>query len=83
MNYDHVSLDPKSPHFLPSDKTDHIGVKLNGVERKPDVREFCVSEGWAKVQLMQNGRPRAERGKIMTIKLRGEVKIFDRRSNNG
>ena len=82
MNYDHVSLDPKSPHYLPPSKTDNIGVKLNGKERKGDVHEFCVSEGWIRVQLKQGGRLRSERGKLILMKLRGEVKIFNKRQGS-
>lgn len=78
--HDRVSLDPKSPHYLPKEKTQNLGVKLNGVERKGDVYEFCVSEGWIRVQMMRGGKVISERGKILLTKLRGEVKVFDRRS---
>ena len=64
MDYDHVSLNPKSPYYLPPEKSANIGVKLDGKERNADVYEFCVSEGWIKIQLRQNGRVRTERGKL-------------------
>ena len=75
---DHVSTDKKSPHYLPPEITSNIGVTFNGKERKADVCEFCVSEGWIRVHTMRNGRPVLERGKILLTKLRGEVKVFNR-----
>lgn len=75
--HDHVSIDPKSPHYLPPDKTRWIGVEFDGEDRKADVYEFCVTEGWILVHEMQGDMPRLEHGEIVLTKLHGEVKVFD------
>lgn len=46
---DHVSIERHSPHFWPGYKK--LGVKIDGAIRRSDVVEFCVSEGWAMVQV--------------------------------
>lgn len=76
--YDHVSTNKKSPHYQPPEITSNLGVMFNGKERKADVCEFCVSEGWIRVHTMRNGHIRSERGKVLLTKLRGEVTVFDR-----
>lgn len=45
---DRLSINPSSPHFWPQYKS--LGVRIDGEERKGDVHEFCVSEGWAMVR---------------------------------
>lgn len=46
---DRVAIDRKSPFFWPNYKK--LGVKIDGEIRRRDVIEFCVSEGWARVQV--------------------------------
>ena len=51
-----------------------IGIRLNDKERK-DVQEYCVSEGWVKVQA---GKTLDRSGGPLLIKLRGKVEAFYR-----
>ena len=53
---DRVCINPSSPWFWPQYKS--LGVKIDGEERKADVHEFCVSEGWAMI------RARNEKGQF-------------------
>lgn len=46
---DHVSIERHNPHFWPGYR--RLGVKIDDVIRRGDVVEFCVSEGWAMVQV--------------------------------
>jgi hypothetical protein len=46
---DHVSIEKGNPNFWPGYKK--LGVKIDGEIRRGDVVEFCVSEGWAMVQV--------------------------------
>lgn len=46
---DHVSLERTSPYYWSGYRK--IGVKIDGLIRRQDVVEFCVSEGWAMVQV--------------------------------
>lgn len=46
---DRVSIEKSSPFFWPSYKK--LGVRIDGEIRRRDVVEFCVSEGWAMVQV--------------------------------
>jgi hypothetical protein len=50
---DRVSLERNSPYFWHAYRK--IGVKIDGVIRRADVVEFCVSEGWAMVQVKKMG----------------------------
>ena len=45
---DHLSIDPKSPHFVREVFSHDIGIRFNGTERN-DVEEYCVSEGWVRL----------------------------------
>jgi hypothetical protein len=54
-----------------------LGVRFNGVERKNDVVEFDVAEGWVRVhQRDGRGRFKQERGQWSTITLKGTVEPF-------
>ena len=69
---DHLSVDPRSPHYVAAVLEHDIGIRLNGNERK-DVEEYCVSEGWVKVAA---GKTVDRHGHPLLIKLRGKVEAF-------
>ncbi len=71
---DHLSIDPKSPHYNAAVFQHDIGIRFNGKERQ-DVEEYCVSEGWIKVAA---GRTLDRKGRPMMIKLKGQVEAFYR-----
>ena len=69
---DHLSLDPRSPHFNEDVLKRGVGIRFNGTE-KTNVEEYCVSEGWIRVSA---GRSRDRHGNPMTLKLKGKVEPF-------
>lgn len=69
---DHLSVDPRSPHFSREVCEHAIGIRFNGKERQ-DVEEYCVSEGWVKVPA---GRTLDRKGRPMLIKLKGQVEAY-------
>lgn len=71
---DHLSVDPKSPHYAPAVLEHEIGIRFNGKERG-DVEEYCLSEGWIRVPA---GRTLDRRGQPLMIKLKGKVEAFYR-----
>ncbi|MCY7279614.1 MAG: DUF3297 family protein [Sphingomonas bacterium] len=75
---DHLSLDPRSPHFDGAVLERGVGIKFNGVE-KTNVEEYSVSEGWIRVAA---GRSRDRFGNPMTVKLKGVVEpYFEKRGD--
>lgn len=71
---DRLSVDPRSPHHDAAACEHDIGIRYNGSERH-DVEEYCVSEGWIRVQA---GRALDRRGQPMTMKVRGTVEPYFR-----
>jgi hypothetical protein len=71
---DHLSTDPRSPHYNAQVFEHDIGIRLNDKERF-DVDEYCISEGWVKVAA---GKTVDRRGKPLLIKLKGRVEAFYR-----
>ena len=69
---DHLSLDPRSPHFDQSLLERGVGIRFNGTE-KTNVEEYSVSEGWIRVAA---GRSRDRFGNPMTVKLKGVVEPY-------
>ena len=69
---DHLSLDPRSPHFNGDVLERGVGIRFNGVE-KTNVEEYSVSEGWIRVAA---GRSRDRFGNPMTVKLKGVVEPY-------
>ncbi|WP_117234189.1 DUF3297 family protein [Vibrio maerlii] len=69
---DHLSGNPRSPHFVEECFEHQIGIRLNGKERT-DVEEYCVSEGWVKIP---SPKAKDRWGQPMLIKLKGEVEAF-------
>ena len=69
---DHLSIDSRSPHYLPAVFEHSVGIRFNGKERT-DVEEYCISEGWIKVPI---GKKVDRKGFPLTIKLKGKVEAF-------
>ncbi|MCG7500123.1 DUF3297 family protein [Vibrio sp. Of7-15] len=69
---DHLSGNPRSPHYVAECFEHQIGIRLNGKERT-DVEEYCISEGWVKIP-----SPKAldRRGQPMLITLKGTVEAY-------
>jgi hypothetical protein len=76
---DHLSNDPKSPHYDGACLERGVGIRLNGVEKKT-VEEYCVSEGWVRVAV---GKTVDRHGAPLTIKLRGVVEPYFRSDKPG
>ncbi|MEO6198383.1 MAG: DUF3297 family protein [Sphingomicrobium sp.] len=77
---DHLSLDPRSPHFDEALLSRGVGIKFNGKE-KTSVIEYSISEGWIRVAA---GRSLDRRGQPMTVKLKGTVEpYFERPAEDG
>jgi hypothetical protein len=69
---DRLSLDPRSSWFNGELLRRGIGIRFKGRDRR-DVEEYCVSEGWIRVQA---GKTMDRHGRPLTIKLNGEVKPY-------
>ncbi len=69
---DHLSSDPKSPHYDADVLEKGVGVRFGGRERT-DVVEYSVPEGWVRVEA---GKSRDRFGNPMTIKLKGPVEPY-------
>ncbi|SOB86521.1 Protein of unknown function [Sphingomonas guangdongensis] len=69
---DHLSNNPRSPHFNEDALRRGIGIRFKGVERR-DVEEYSISESWIRVQLQK----KVDRfGQPLTIKLTGPVEAW-------
>ncbi|HZH44836.1 MAG TPA: DUF3297 family protein [Lysobacter sp.] len=71
---DRLAVDPRSPYHDADALARGVGVRFNGQERH-NVEEYCVSEGWVRVQA---GRALDRRGQPMTIKIKGTVEPYYR-----
>lgn len=69
---DRLAIDPQSPHFDAEKLRRGVGIRFKGVVRT-NIEEYCISEGWVKVQA---GRARDRRGRPLTIKLSGPVEAW-------
>ena len=69
---DHLSIDPRSPHFVQAALQRGIGIRFKGVERR-DVEEYSISEGWIRVAL---GKKVDRHGQPLTLKLSGPVEAW-------
>lgn len=69
---DRLSINPASPHYNEDLLTRGVGIRFNGVE-KTNVEEYCVSEGWVRVQA---GAAKDRFGNPMTLKLKGKVEPY-------
>lgn len=71
---DRLSNDPRSKFYNAELLDRGIGVRFNGEERD-NIEEYCVSEGWVRVQV---GRALDRRGNPMTMKIKGNVDPYMR-----
>ena len=69
---DRLSTNPNSPYYDAELLKREIGVRFKGVE-KTNVEEYCVSEGWIRVQA---GAAKDRYGRPLTIKLTGTVEPY-------
>jgi hypothetical protein len=69
---DRLSLNPRSAWFDAELLRRGVGIRFKGRERR-DVEEYCVSEGWIRVQA---GKTMDRHGQPLTIKLTGEVEPY-------
>ena len=69
---DRLSLDPRSPYFNEDILSRGVGIRFNGAE-KTNVEEYCISEGWVRVQA---GKTMDRKGQPLTIKLTGPVEAW-------
>ena len=76
---DRLSIDPSSPHFDAGKLKRGIGIRFKGVQRR-DVEEYCLSEGWIKVQV---GKKVDRRGQPLTITLKGPVEAWFEAAGEG
>ncbi len=71
---DRLSTNPSSPYYDEKLLERDIGVRFKGVE-KTNVAEYCVSEGWIRVEA---GKGKDRHGNALTIKLSGAVEPYFR-----
>ncbi len=69
---DHLSIDSRSPHYVPAVFEHSVGIRFNGKERT-DVEEYCISEGWIKVPA---GKTLDRKGQPLLIKLKGQLEVY-------
>ena len=69
---DRLCIDPSSPHFDVDVLRRGVGIKFRGIQRH-DVEEYCMSEGWVRVQA---GKTVDRRGKPLLLKLNGPVEAW-------
>jgi hypothetical protein len=69
---DRLSNNPRSPYFDAEVLKRDIGIRFKGVE-KTNVEEYCVSEGWVRVEA---GKSKDRHGNPLTIKLSGTVEPY-------
>ena len=69
---DRLAIDPASPHFDGDALGRGVGIRFKGTVRH-NVEEYCISEGWVRVQA---GRSLDRRGKPLTIKISGPVEAW-------
>jgi hypothetical protein len=69
---DRLSNNPGSPYYDGDALTRDVGIRFKGVE-KTNVSEYCVSEGWIRVEV---GKTKDRYGNPLTIKLTGPVEAY-------
>lgn len=69
---DHLSVNPRSPHFDADILQRGIGIRFKDRVRT-DIEEYSISEGWVRVQA---GKTVDRKGQPLTIKLTGPVEAW-------
>ena len=69
---DHLSVNPRSPHFDADLLRRGVGIRFKGRQRT-DIEEYSISEGWVRVQA---GKTLDRKGQPLTLKLNGEVEAW-------
>jgi hypothetical protein len=69
---DRLAIDPDSPFHDADLLARGVGIRFKGVQ-KHNVEEYCISEGWIRVQA---GKTLDRRGKPLTLKLSGPVEAW-------
>lgn len=69
---DHMSVNPRSPHFDAEKLQRGVGIRFKDRVRT-DIEEYCISEGWVRVQA---GKTVDRKGNPLTIKLTGPVEAW-------
>ena len=69
---DHLSVNPRSPHFSSEVLGRGVGIKFKDRVRT-DIEEYSISEGWVRVQA---GKTVDRKGQPLTIKLTGPVEAW-------
>ena len=69
---DRLSATPGTPFHDEAALARGVGVRFNGAE-KTNVEEYCVSEGWIRVQA---GKTLDRKGQPLTLKLKGTVEPY-------
>jgi len=69
---DHLSVNPRSPHFDADLLQRGIGIRFKDRVRT-DIEEYSISEGWVRVQA---GKTMDRKGNPLTIKLTGPVEAW-------
>ncbi len=69
---DRLSVFPGSPFHDGTLLARGIGIRFKG-ERRTTVEEYCISEGWIKVQA---GKTLDRKGRPLTITLKGPVEAW-------
>lgn len=69
---DHLSVNPKSPHFDVEVLKRGVGIRFKDRQRT-DIEEYSISEGWVRVQA---GKTMDRKGNPLTLKLTGPVEAW-------
>ena len=69
---DRLAINPRSQFYGGEMLERGIGIEFRG-ERKHNIEEYCVSEGWVKVQA---GKTLDRKGNPLLIKLNGDVEAW-------
>jgi len=69
---DRLSNNPRSPYFDADVLKHDIGIRFKGAE-KTNVEEYCVSEGWIRIEA---SKTKDRHGNPLLIKLTGSVEAY-------
>ena len=69
---DRLAIDASSEHFDADKLQRGVGIRFKGRQRR-DIEEYCISEGWVRVQA---GKAVDRRGRALTIRLNGPVEAW-------